>query len=320
MDSTERIAWQVSGMISEDGYLSNTRLRDSVFSFAKKMRLSADRRVLLWNLVEPQSAEDFATTHREAAGSLDHFVRIATPEDALGFVKKYGPVGLCHHGLPAAHNQGTGVEQTERWAKVEHVLPCRLMAATAGSFAEDSGWYIDIAKAFKQILTAESKVRDWEQSGYDPLKWLPARSSIEFLPSNGVLLDPPWNLRGDENGQFMAVRLRQGLMVEVNTWFVAAGIHPHIEDEFSKDAVTRKLKMNSLNMPSNAFSAVVIQLANVVSGEARLATCSNCKNPYAPRRVPKSGQRNWCSSPICIREKNRVNQLAATKRRKAKQQ
>ena len=290
-------------------------MRNTITSLASNERLSSDRRVLLWDLEAPETNEDWANIRRNPAGALDHFVRMLTPEDALGFVKKYGPAGLCHHGVPAAHNQGIEVDLAERWANIQPAPRCYPMVIKSGSNAEHSGWYLDVAKTFKQVLDAESKIRDWEQSGYSAREWLPARSSIEFLSPGTFIRPPDWEMPTSGRPDIMAVVLRQGLVVEVNTWFIAAGINPNIEFDYGQKGGKRRLQMNSTLFPGNAFSAVVIQLAHVVSGEAQLATCSKCGNPYAPRRTPKRGQRNWCGSPECTREKNRINQQTARRRK-----
>src|SRR5579885_2523363 len=39
-------------------------------------------------------------------GALDAFLALRTPADIEQFVLRYGPLGLCRHGLPSSHPPG----------------------------------------------------------------------------------------------------------------------------------------------------------------------------------------------------------------------
>jgi hypothetical protein len=298
-------------------YLAGEQLRPGVGSIALNVRLSSDRLSLLWDFAK--SAEDFEghNMSRRSLGALDSFIRIESPEDVLKFVTRYGPVGLCEHGLPSAHNQGSLVDEVARYAVETHFSRCHVRVIGSRSATEPVGWYLDVAATFKNVILAESAVRDWESSGFDSGKWQHVLIALERLPSQNDTVSVDWESPKKYDSKILTWLARMLPVLIVNTWFVAAGIHPAVEPEFAGKTVKRALHLNSLYFPSNAFSAVVVQLGLVMSGEAHLSRCTNCNRPYASKRSPKRGQSNWCGDAVCEREKNRINKQNSRKKKRA---
>ena len=298
-------------------YLAGEHLRPGVGSIAVNSRLSSDRISLLWDFAK--SAEDFESHFmaRGSLGALDEFIRIESPEDVLRFVTNYGPVGLCEHGLPAAHNQGSGVDEVARYAVTPQFSQCFVRTGKSGSPTEPVGWYIDVAFTFKNVVRAESAIRDWESSGYAGNYWQRVLIALERLPNQTDVPIVDWESPKKHDSRILPWLARRLPELVINTWFVAAGIHPAVEPDFSGKIIKRALHLNSLYFPSNAFSAVVVQLGLVVSGEAHLSRCTNCKRPYASRRSQKRGQNSWCGDAACEKEKNRINKQNSRAKKRA---
>jgi hypothetical protein len=201
-------------------------------------------------------------------GMLDAFVQMKTPDAALRFARRYGPLALCEHGLPTTHNwtperqgcypvgweQGVCREPLERWL-----------------------YYVDQARALVAIAAALQ------------------RDEKELEEAWQVLLK---RYEGDDVALTLAVRQKASLEGRrsllgglVNEWLVLANARLSV----TWDATKAKWE---LMMRGTTFGLLAMQLMFAIAGQHRLAICDGCQRPYLREgRVPQSGRRNFC--PDC---------------------
>lgn len=70
--------------------------------------------------------DDYKRDKANDTGALNAFIKVKTTDDVLRFARRYGPLGLCKHGLPHMHRgswyrdvttdgQLSGVTYTGEW-------------------------------------------------------------------------------------------------------------------------------------------------------------------------------------------------------------
>lgn len=119
-------------------------------------------------------------------GALNAFIKIKTEDDILHFARRYGPLGLCEHGLPPMHERDDGErhwcppykeDDKLRWGKE----PLKR-------------WY-DYVEVAKKLLSATA---DWNISPSAELgaglhKFAFRFFVADWLSSAGIRLDLQWN-------------------------------------------------------------------------------------------------------------------------------
>ena len=194
------------------------------------------------------------------AGALDALVRIKTPDDVLRFAHRYGPLGLCKHGLPPMHR---GSRYQDEFVDGEWVGVTDTGEWNPASGGDERGWC--------PPCNPESIKR-----------WL-AYSNLALSYLNlaaGLKTDKALPARG----------LRQGFLKDgVNEWLGDAGVRLELNWSGGEPELTLT--------GGGVFGALGVQLLTAVTHHS-LAVCSGCRKPYLRKaRKPKQGERNFC--PDC---------------------
>jgi hypothetical protein len=202
---------------------------------------------------------------------LDGFLRLAdaTDEQITKFAKRWGPLYLCEHGLPASHNP----EYDEHTFFPTPRCEPEDFTGRAGSESLDA-WRVLSRKAnaivhLAQALGAAKRgaSKDWQtlipslrdDASYEP----PAPALLLALLANRWVRDAQIHL---------LVKIRQGVPV----------LRYGSDDIFGYGAL---------------FGALGIQLLLRITGPQAEVPCSACGAPYKPSRRPAASKANYC--PKC---------------------
>ena len=238
--------------------------------------------------------ESTHAVQRSPSEMLGAFIRIHDAKDVLAFVKRYGPLKVCKHGLPATHNplrfehvgaKGAGRYKREPWCELVRLATWRALSkAERAAFAEwetdhavtcyretIADWmrYVHSAKALLSIGLAALSQRGLEQSDIQTL-------FREFLRQPETDLDyslPPARV-----------------LVEyiVNEWITMGGVRPSLT--WGPDT-TRP----SLDLSSNTFGQIGLQLAMTLTMTKQIVYCDSCKAPvWAGNRKPRTDRAYYC--------------------------
>jgi len=257
-------------MVPEDGVLGDaslTRHRVLVPAYAK-----IEDDCLRW---EWDSPSDPTQRQRDAdpKGALDAFLRIRDARGVLRFARRYGPLGICEHGLPASHNppppaaihsrtvwwcSPLGRDPLDRWyyfaglARAVIAIAADLRQNKPGSVAD---W---------RTIFAEAPGPDYVDGADD---W--RASLVEHLASSV------------EAG-------RRCLSDVLLGWLDLGNVRPALDWPVANAAP-------SLSLIGNTFGVLGVQLLFAVAAAHSLAICSGCSTPYLRKSKPRSDRRNFCA-------------------------
>ncbi|MFC1938929.1 hypothetical protein ACFLWM_02095, partial [Chloroflexota bacterium] len=191
--------------------------------------------------------------------ALNTFIKIQKAKNILNFAKRYGPLGLCKHGLPPMHR---GEDGERRWCSPNENEPI-----------ERWFYYVKIARLCLEFA-AQMKVEPGKIT-------VPAKYLKKIAPNHPKPISDSIK---------MPVRGLGKLVVTdyINEWLGDAGLR------FILDWNSREPRL-IITSPS-VFGALGIQLLSVVT-RTNLAVCSGCGMPYLREgRKPQAGRRNFCTS------------------------
>ncbi len=199
--------------------------------------------------------DDYKQNPASDVGALNDFVRIKTPDDILRFARRYGPLGLCKHGLPPMH-------RGSRYR--DEFINGNLVGVT------DTGEW-----------NPAGRERGWcPPSGNEPIeKWLHySKLALSYINGAAVLkIDTGKSMKG-----IRQIFLQDG----VNEWLDDAGIRLELNWSGSEPVLTL--------IGGGVFGALGVQLLSAVTAN-NLSICSGCRIPYLRKgRKPQSGRRNFC--------------------------
>ncbi|MEW6143366.1 MAG: hypothetical protein AB1597_09500 [Chloroflexota bacterium] len=223
---------------------------------------------------------DYSPERVDDTGALDAFVRIKTDDDILRFARRYGPLGLCKHGLPPMHRGSWYRDVIQDGELVEVIRMDEWEPRLGGS---ERGWCPPVSP--------------------EPIKkWLEYSSlALSYLTLAASFKRDKVELKGI--GKFF---LRDG----INEWLGDAGI----KLELTWDSQEPTLTLTG----GGIFGALGVQLLTAVTANT-LAVCSGCGKPYLRGvRKPKPGQRNFCSN-CRSRVADRLRQRDLQKKRREAQ-
>ncbi len=209
------------------------------------------------NLSFYDTPPDYKRDSANDSEALNAFVRIKTPNDILRFARRYGPLGLCKHGLPPFH-RGT-------WYKDDY----------------KDGELIGVTFTGEWLPAGGGSERGWcAPCGNEPLgKWLEYSGlALDYLNRAAVLkVDTGKRMRG----------MRQLFLQDgINEWLGDAGIRLELNWSSGEPILTLT--------GGGVFGALGVQLLSAVTN-SNLAVCSGCKKPYTRKgRKPQAGRNNFC--------------------------
>lgn len=231
---------------------------------------------------DPQ--DDYKRDSVNDIGVLNAFVRIKTPDDILQFARRYGPLGLCKHGLPPMHR---GSRYRDEFVDGELVGVTDTGEWNPAGGASERGWCAPVS--------SEPVLRWFDYVG----------KASSYLNLAALLkVDTGKRMRG----------LRQLFLQDgINEWLGDAGIR--LELNWSDNEPKLTLTGGAV------FGALGVQLLSAVTAN-NLAVCSGCGGPYLREgRKPQAGRRNFCRA--CgdkVANKLRVREWRTTKRKGGKSQ
>jgi hypothetical protein len=198
---------------------------------------------------------------------LFKFIKLthASPTEILKFATRWGPLGICKHGLPYTHVPPPMSEIPEEYW-------CTPMRNRNGDFYEPiSAWHYYSRQARSMINIAANLHQD---------------KPGELDDWNAIYdLGPSGNGRGqglylNDDKHFIALR--------INFWLELGNVRPKFQWR-QNDIV--------VSYDSHLFGALASQLLMLVSRTKGLGVCSSCGNPFIPsKRRPKTNQRNYCAT------------------------
>jgi hypothetical protein len=258
--------YETAGMVEQtSGLLSATALPTSQAWVPARVELREDE-LLWWRHVYHRPERDCGPEcwghEASAKGMLDSFVRLRDARGVLNFARRYGPLAICEHRLPATHNWTATGRGCYPVGWEEGV--CREPVALWLRYAQQAHALLGIAATLYQ-----------------------GKKIPEALEQ--VALD---RYQGD--GLAMAIARRDWhstLSDLVGVWLAEANARLSLK----WDAGAREW---TLILRGTTFTILATQLLYAVTRAHRLAICYGCGQVYLRgERAPKSGQRNFC--PDC---------------------
>jgi hypothetical protein len=268
---------------------SNPEGRLERFFPINELQIPSDIRLEGYDLVwEP----DKPAARRVEAGKgvLEQFAKLADaePKSYLAFAKRWGPLGLCKHNVPASHNQIPSLTFTE--GQPEYCSPLGYESLDCW---RAHAWYV------ASILKVSSK-----------------------LHAGNLATEEDWYgvLRGNEDEEIH----RASQPIYKNHDMQRYALEACINQMIDLANVTPKLVWDC-NLPKiifasgewgGLFGAITMQLMLAISQKGDFATCSGCGMSYLPFRKPKYGQRNYCEA--CRKSNIPIRDAARDYRRRMK--
>lgn len=221
----------------------------------------------LSGLVEPGMHYQFAALHDAEVGGIAEYAR------------RWGPLYICEHGFPSLHRQQQPSAGTGMWAGCDLLVasddPPQLVfrepVEAWRRYARAAAAILNIGNA---LLTDEvARVEDWTVVETD---WIVAHGGTPSRQGPSWYIDRPV----DEQRMYVS-----GF---VNEWMVLGGVVP----KFVWTQQNPSVGLETRTM----FGTVGVMLAQTLMGSHVSAQCGSCHRFYAPKRRPKTGQRNYCGT------------------------
>ena len=295
MTATLYSQFELAGMVGLEGFLRVAWWPIGEARPPLRVRLDAASEHLHWLHPQPGEPSYIEYLKRPAAnpsGMLDAFVRIKGADDVLRFARRYGPLSLCEHGLPASHRPVPRF----RLDKPPADSYCRPVGYPSNCSEPVGRWYfyVRLARALLEIGAASWQERpgsktswkdvfDEEDDDYQDrmLAMLGESVAVDRLALSAVASD-----RWLDDGN---LRLN---------WFWA----PRLGEPLSW-------------LGNDTFSLLAVQLVAALSRAGDMAICDGCSRVYPRKRRAQRKRRNFC--PACgVKVSNRLRQRDLRVRRK----
>jgi hypothetical protein len=288
------VTTELGGLTDPDGQLSGGSPPTGSLFVPVVIRLEGDS--LLWSEFSQDSASlgtSWFPPLRDARGALDRFVRIKQTDDILAFARRYGPLQLCGHGLPASHRgeddegrvykcRPSRREPVDRW--LHYVANARAILEIAsamrqGSLAERRDW----DELYKSWRNEDGTFGGAEQILHD--------LSGQGLPVPRDLIAPlQW------------LHLRE----VVNDWVNVSNVRPEVSRSWTGKGSAPGIELVGVGI----FGALAVQLLAAIAGAHGTYFCCGCGDPYQASRRPRTDQRHYCRKEECKRAGTRERQAA----------
>lgn len=212
----------------------------------------------------------------------------------LRFAKRYGPIGICEHGLPCGHNR-------QSFARLHNVGDCESMPSDVPGWdhSEPLEKWFEFAKQAQAILACSANLHRGEHPELEDLK----------------TAYPAWFAVKQSRCKMATARgLVEGA---INTWIHYGGLRPHFL--WNRDGCSVVFSAGDY---CSVFGALAVQLMLAAANKDGLVICSGCRRAYPPTRRPNPRRRRFC--PNCgiraswrqskqnLRNRARQSEAAAT--------
>lgn len=256
-------------------------------------------------------------------GVLGRFVRLAYANDSrvVDFVRKFGPLNLCQHGLPDTHaglfrcqdDVETDEENWQRYGSRSEPLKtyrryARLVAATLRA-AEDfrSGMRFHVEDL--EIIANHWKSWNLQLLHGRPKKQRPQMALANYAPDFNVVLEQIQPGQREAN----IVNGATSIVNNVVNWWLDAGVvtaRLRLEIEYHPPRrYTPRQPANvvweSLGRYPTTWAAIGTQLLFAALRERNVAYCAHCGREVHRDRRPRTDRRVWCDSIECKRARER---------------
>jgi len=224
-------------------------------------------------------------------GALAQFISITSSQDIERFAQRYGPLNLCHHGLPIDHTSTIDGRLFPAAEQFDLAQKCTY-AIEDGSIGEF------------QAKSNQSRVLEWLDIWHSLVSQF--RSILELIDesrkmkSKGSLKQweaafPRWVAAGGIDSFFELEDgpriLRMLLSSEITGWIDASGVRLTYLDYPPEE--------DSLEWNTSTLGALSMQLLGVARGSQNFAICDFCQNWYEPKRRPSAGNVKCCQRKKC---------------------
>jgi len=238
---------------------------------------------------------------------LDRFARLVSADDqeVLAFARKWGPLHLCRHGLPASHlprrvwrfaTEVTGAFEDDA---ADNYRPCgapglrrlREPLARWRQFAGEAQAILNVAASLHRENRAPIEM-------WAPLEERFGAPAVVMLGEQnaeaGLIEPPPQVLSEDVQG----VSPRRSTIDEQRR-LVSRAVQEWLELG-DVAVIFRWTGAASIEFGSYClFGALALQLALAVARSQGLAVCMSCGRAYPPLRQPAPGRNNYCDLSDC---------------------
>jgi hypothetical protein len=200
-------------------------------------------------------------------------VGITGEESALViFARKYGPIGLCRHGIPYGHNR-------QSYARKFQVMDCEpvRLQESKWEYAEPIATWFKFARQAHAVLSCSARLHEMRRPPAEELR----------------IAYPDWfeqELREPPKPNLETSRAI--IAGAINTWIFFGGLRP----QFAWGRKGCSVLFGTGDYTS-LFGALAAQLMLGAAMTDGWVTCSDCGMPYAPARRPNPNRRRFC--PEC---------------------
>jgi len=279
-------AFQFAGFADSLNRIGRPVRSNAVF-VPNQIQAEGDR--LTWVYPIKTSKANWATPGKHIISS---FLRLATEkatEPFVKFAKRYGVFGAFQLPVSAPEKENDILFNSERWR-----VSNEYYARSSPHWEPLELWRTISAEATWMLRMAAALSQNPRRRNDDPEIWRE--------------LAPDFTRDQIEDAQF-------DLWRAVNVWLKIGRVQLRMARPHSWDNPDWQTEIH-YGGQFNLFGALATQLMLVIAGAEKLYTCSGCRIPYVrKKKLPKSGQSNYCSDPSCGRKRARYD---ADRRRKDK--
>ncbi len=303
-------------------------------NFSVDIRLDESGEWLLWKQWDHKTNSKPKTINFD--GMLDRFIKLVTAEDVLKFAKRYGPLGICHHGLPSSHNSPPPVDIYGMGSKIP-------ITGREESGIASSTPFLDFIE--RNFPSSSSENEDNPSVRLDiglpshyclPLTWdsqSPAprgrvnqttrNSFFSFIHMDSKQLCEPievWFKLIEMVRSVMRVTnsLNQGQpqrFEDLQRLNMPDFLDPKLANLWVSDVVNFWLNIggvrpsifktdrptSSISWDSSVFGAIAVQTMGFFRNSRNSAICMECQDIYFPSKAPKKNHPNYCKKDSCRR-------------------
>jgi hypothetical protein len=187
----------------------------------------------------------------------------------LRFAKRYGPLGICKHGLPSGHNR-------QSFARINNVGDCNASPSSVPGWdqSEPLAKWFAFARQAQAILSCSASLHRGKRPNPEDLK----------------TAYPPWGiLKPGAQAELNMETARRLIESAINTWIHYGGLRPHFRWRLSGCSV-----IFSAGEYCSVFGALAAQLMLATANRDGFVICSNCGRAYIPARRPNPNRRSFC--------------------------
>ena len=263
MTNHTREDWELAGLYSEAGHLERP-VATGCLVIPNVIEIDGGR--LHWDIDDDRPIEQ----PEPGQGMLNEFLTLQDADDEQigAYARRWGILGVCHHGVPASHAAfANAVERPCRLLREETDLYAWEPLERWRYFSRQAGAILNLAarlhadqpgrpEDWQQVITRKDRPVPW---------WKPSAVRSERI------------MLGDVATQWITL----GNVRPVLTW---RSTNPGPQVEFGSGG-------------SSFFGALACQLMFTIARVDGVAVCSGCGTVYIPPRRPRRDQRRYC--PTC---------------------